>query len=152
MLGHVCHENVMTWNVFHSTGPLCSTHNMEIRCFCWCKPEQSVKHIVELPVISDHMTPSRRNHYFGRLLRRTEWPTSSWWLYMSRGQIGTMPSATITTTQHCPQIITVAHQSQKYRVTVLKQKFLERGGKVGNPFVSLLLTGLFSHDDNAIWL
>ena len=49
------------------------------------------------------------------------------------------------------QSITVAQQSQKYRFVVIKQIILERGVKVGNPFVSLLLTGSSSHDDNATW-
>ena len=43
----------------------------------------------------------------------------------------------------------ITHQT--YRVTIIKQTILERRRDVGNPLISSLLTGSYSHDDNALW-
>ena len=39
---------------------------------------------------------------------------------------------------------------KRYRVTVIKQTILTRGGEADNLLVSLLLTASSSHDDNAL--
>ena len=70
---------------------------------------------------------------------------------MSCHQINTMPSATIMVTRLW-QYFQMSHIAwHRYYVTAIKQTMFERGQKVSNPLISLLLAGSLPHgDDNNV--
>ena len=59
------HDDVIKWNIFRVTGPLCGeltghrwipvtkASDAELSCFLWSEPEQKLEQTIETPVIWD---------------------------------------------------------------------------------------------------
>ena len=126
--------------VGHIRLPLCQTPAVTERTIRLYKLYRNLIHI---------NTNTKLLHYTGALMIRTDWPMSRW-LYMSWCQMATRSSATT-------MLIRIWHNKSygSYYATCILHYHCWQGAfricrEVGNLYVYLLLTGLFSHKNEAL--